>query len=768
MSRLSKIVRRFHSGILSPQRKLRPADFLKPLERWIVLIIIFAVTVVLTAPPLYFTHLEYTLNQPVRQTIKAPFTLMVEDAEATELARKAAEETYIHYYEFNGAIQTQIVKKTEKIFKKLAEISSETRISDAERIKKAQEMLAKEFGVNPGEKHTVTLLQLANNPQTLINLNEVFEELFSKRGVITDKYAYQSYERKNLVKLLEKNTVSPLRVNSATMLGYPEEVRDYLRNNLLPRYFSQIPQLEAIYALITSIIQPNIYLLEEATQRARISALKNVKPVVRVFEKGDVIITAGKTVTADVKHILETINEKARYYNLLRLLGDIAFVLIIFLAIVFYIHKISRELTFTSSNIILLSLPVLISLAIGRALLVYVGEEAGSGYLYPAGIIGMLGVILLNPRITFALVVCGALLFGLAVDFNFRYTLIAIFGGLTALVSLYTVRERKDVLMAGFKTALVNFILILVISLVDDPTHIPIQYAALGILNGILCGFITLPSLPLFEYFFGVVTDVRLLELTGINKPILQELEEKAPGTYQHSLSVAKLAEPAAQAIGANYLLVRAGAYYHDIGKLAKPKYYAENQITPEDKRIHNNLSPNMSMLIVRTHIREGIELARKYGLPQKIIDFIPQHHGTSLIKYFYQRALQQYNESESNIPVREEDFRYLGPKPQTVEAAIVMLADAVEATVTSRLSHAHISEDEIRRVVHETIVDKFNDGQLDECPLTLRDLHNISESFVTTLMSRFHFRVQYPVSPLQKELGKAMAERPELSQLKI
>ncbi|MCX7765991.1 MAG: hypothetical protein N2246_04715, partial [Candidatus Sumerlaeia bacterium] len=359
--------------------------------------------------------------------------------------------------------------------------------SDAERIKKAQEMLAKEFGVNPGEKNTATLLQLANNPQTLINLNEIFEEIFSRRGIIADKYAYQSYERKNLVKLIEKNTVSPLRVNSATMLGYPEEVREYLRNNLLPRYFSQIVHMEAIYSLITSIIQPNIYLLEEATQRARISALKNVKPVVRVFKKGDVIISAGKIVTPDVQHILEIINEKARYYNLLRLLGDIAFVFIIFLAIVFYIHKISRELTFTSANIILLSLPVLISLAIGRALLAYVGEEAGSGYLYPAGIIGMLGVILLNPRIAFALVVCGALLFGLAVDFNFRYTLIAIFGGLTALVSLYTVRERKDVLMAGFKTALVNFILILVISLVDDPTHIPIHYAALGILNGILC-----------------------------------------------------------------------------------------------------------------------------------------------------------------------------------------------------------------------------------------------------------------------------------------
>lgn len=257
-----------------------------------------------------------------------------------------------------------------------------------------------------------------------------------------------------------------------------------------------------------------------------------------------------------------------------------------------------------------------------------------------------------------------------------------------------------------------------------------------------------MPAVPFFEHFFGIVTDVRLLELTGIHQPILKEFEEKAPGSYQHTLNVSKLADAAAVTIGARYLLARAGAYYHDIGKMTKPKYFTENQVTPEDKKLHSKLSPHMSTLIIKNHIREGMEIAKKNKLPQIIIDFIPQHHGTGLIKYFYIQAKQNFEHSDSADAVREDDFRYPGPKPQSIEAAIVMLADAVEATVTSKLSKPFLKEDDIRRVVRDTISDKFNDGQFDECDLTLKDLHTISESFVKTFLSRFHQRIDYPKIP--------------------
>jgi len=214
-------------------------------------------------------------------------------------------------------------------------------------------------------------------------------------------------------------------------------------------------------------------------------------------------------------------------------------------------------------------------------------------------------------------------------------------------------------------------------------------------------------------------------------------------------------------AIGANYLLVRAGAYYHDVGKMIKPKYYSENQTSPEDKKTHGKLTPHMSVLVIKNHIKEGMELAKKHGIPKNVRDFIPQHHGTSLIRFFYQHAMQNYENSESNDPVREEDFCYPGPKPQTMEAAIVMLADAVEATATSKASSTYVKESDLRRVVRDAISEKFTGGQFDECNLTLKDLHIISESFIKTLISRFHFRIAYPGKKEPVENSK-----PELTQI--
>jgi len=390
-----------------------------------------------------------------------------------------------------------------------------------------------------------------------------------------------------------------------------------------------------------------------------------------------------------------------------------------------------------------------LALGLGRLLIQTLGDNRLlAGYAFPAGVIGILAVVLLDARVAFILVSWGAFLCGFMVDMNFKVTALAFIGGATSVLSLYNVRERKEMLMAGFRLALVNFLSIMIFEYIDDPTREVYEYARIatwGLGNGIACAMIAFPALKFFEVFFNVVTDVRLLELTGIRQTLLAEMENKAPGSYQHSLSVAKLAEPAAIAVGVNYLLVRAGAYYHDIGKIIKAKYYSENQSSPEDKKIYQNITPHMAVLIIKKHIKEGIELAKKHGLPQAIIDFIPQHHGTCLIRYFYEQALKRHREGKTNDPFREEDFRYPGPKPQNIETAIVMLADTVEATVTSKLSQAFLDEDDIRLIVHNSILTQFNDGQFDECNMTLRDLHAIEESFIQTLLSRYHHRVEYP-----------------------
>jgi len=305
---------------------------------------------------------------------------------------------------------------------------------------------------------------------------------------------------------------------------------------------------------------------------------------------------------------------------------------------------------------------------------------------------------------------------------------------------------------------LVNVLTIAILRFIEDPTALYYSAATWGTINAALCYFLAIGMFPLFESIFGITTDLKLLELTGVHHPLIRELEEKAPGSYQHSLNVAKLAEAAAEAIGANYLLVRAGAYFHDIGKAIKPRYFSENQVSPDERRTHEKLTPYLSCLIIRNHVKEGIELGRRYGLSEKVIDFIPQHHGTCLIKYFYHEAVRQYEESESAEPVRESDFRYPGPKPQSIEAAIVMVADSVEATATSRLTRPNIDADDIRHLVLDAIQDKFSDGQFDDCHLTLRQLHEIRESMVRTLLGRFHHRIDYP-APTAAPTKKAAKE---------
>jgi hypothetical protein len=245
--------------------------------------------------------------------------------------------------------------------------------------------------------------------------------------------------------------------------------------------------------------------------------------------------------------------------------------------------------------------------------------------------------------------------------------------------------------------------------------------------------------LPLLESIFKCTTDIKLLELASLNHPLLRQLVVHAPGTYHHSMLVGTLAESAAEAIGGNALIARVGSYYHDIGKMLTPEYFVENQMGRENK--HDRLSPSMSALIITAHVKDGIKLAKEYKLPQRIMDIIPQHHGTNLITYFYNKAKEL--EDPTVQQVQEADYRYPGPKPQTREAAIVMLADKAEAS--SRVL-IEATPQRIKSLVQRVVNSVFMDGQLDECDLTLRDLQQINDAFVRTLIAIYHHRIEYPV----------------------
>jgi putative nucleotidyltransferase with HDIG domain len=332
--------------------------------------------------------------------------------------------------------------------------------------------------------------------------------------------------------------------------------------------------------------------------------------------------------------------------------------------------------------------------------------------------------------------------------------------GFTAVYLTLQVRRRSRLIRAGFGVGVAIWLLSLTFGIIGpidlfspggtDWKMIGIQ-SALAVGNGILTATIVGGILPILENLFKITTDISWLEASDLNHPLLRRMTIEAPGTYHHSLVVANLAESAAEAIGANATLCRVCSYFHDVGKLIKPDYYTENMNF--ERNPHDDLAPTMSALIIIAHVKEGIDLALKHGLSRQIIDIIQQHHGTSLVYYFYKRALQQQDDArtggkimnlrEGDVPeVREETFRYSGPKPQTKESAIISLADMVESASRSLEKP---TPQKIEQLVTELIGQRIADGQLVECDLTLADLNTIAERFRFTLMTMLHTRIAYP-----------------------
>ena len=332
---------------------------------------------------------------------------------------------------------------------------------------------------------------------------------------------------------------------------------------------------------------------------------------------------------------------------------------------------------------------------------------------------------------------------------NEGFSLMVMFfvGSIVGGYMVYEARTRDRLIIAGILVSLVQAVAIILSSQhVSDVFNVnflkEFLYPSMG--SGIASALIVAATLKIFESVFGVLTNFSLLELSDFQHPLLKRMILEAPGTYHHSLVVSNLAESASNAIGANGLLARVGAYYHDIGKMTKPEYFTENQIVCGNK--HDNIEPSMSCLVIINHVKEGIELAKKYKLNSAIVDFIPQHHGTSLIYFFHKRAVEEAGDVRE---VKEENYRYPGPKPQTRETAITLLADSVEGATRALDEH---TPSNIQVTVQKIINNKFIDGQLDECPLTLKEIDKIAETFVHILSAMYHGRIKYPEKKKENE----------------
>ncbi len=420
----------------------------------------------------------------------------------------------------------------------------------------------------------------------------------------------------------------------------------------------------------------------------------------------------------------------------------------------FYFKKITSRL--------FLHLALLLTILIFAASVLK--SQSFSVHLYlPIASVPMLTMLLFNDvQISFIMALMSACLAGIILDFDLSGMLIFFLGSLAGVYKARDARTRGVLLEAGIYVSIVQIsCALLATPVVNKETMIHV-FEPLAI-NGLVSAFVVMAACKVFETLFGEITNFTLLELSDSSQPLLKRMVVEAPGSYHHSLIVSNLAEAAAETIGAHSLLVRVGAYYHDIGKMVKSDYFTENQMVVGNK--HDELEPSMSRLVIFNHVKEGIELAHKYHLNQRIIDFIPEHHGTSIMYYFYQKAL-----AEGRVEgLEEKDYRYPGPKPQSKETAIVMLADSVEGATRALDEHTlRRIEDTVRKVINN----KFIDGQLDECNLTLREIDIIAATFVRVLGAMYHGRVKYPEKPngnnpkkLPKEDPHSEAKHPQGSE---
>ncbi len=512
-------------------------------------------------------------------------------------------------------------------------------------------------------------------------------------------------------------------------------------NNIIQKHVStDIPknQVTVIKALLEQILVPNLVVDEFATEIARKNAQNAVKPYEVTFEKGDKILFEGEPVTKLKRDALRQAGYNLVEINFNGLLG--VFFVIAFSLFVFLMYKN----TFEKNNITQAQLQIMAILSSVLALISVTLPTGFSPYILPFPAYIMLISIVANPRIALvsASLMLGVITLGLQYDIQFISSFILINIISATFMAKVNFTRRFDLIKAGLYIASAGALFVVSIYmlekfLIDVENILITRDALLTFLNGVLSSMIVLGVLPLLENAFKIVTPYALAELADHNQPILKRLQMEAPGTYHHCLMVANLCEAAAESIGANPILAKVGAYYHDIGKLKRPFFFVENQSSFGIENPHNKLNSRLSKMVVTAHTKDGVEIAKEYKLPPIINDFILQHHGEGLASYFYNQAIKE----EGAENVKEEQFRYSGPKPKTKETAILMIADAVEATV--RAMKASTAE-EIDPIIKKIIDERIDDNQLSDCPLTLADLKTISATFSRILRGTQHDRIKY------------------------
>lgn len=653
-----------------------------------VFIIVYGILMITSGPQKY----SLNIGDIADVDIDAPANMV--DKVATEKMRKEAANNVQPIYKVDLTVQIELEKTIEQFFDQLEELRENQELSTEDKLR-----IIENYSAIKLDKASYELM-LKSSLQELTQTKENIKYLINQ--ILNERLSQEQIESKK------------------------EEIVEFFAK--LPKQ-NKLNDVGANIAV--SIIKPNLFYDEEETERRKEEAKANIEEI--LIKKGTRIVSKGQEVNEQQIQLLKAYgllkDENGKdmrisfSYGVLLLAAMIVFCL--------YIWRLCPDEWTSNSILLIICINIIITLMIA------VGTRPISQYMMPVPACAFILTILVNAKIAIVTNIFMVITVGFLTEFNTTLLVALLLSGVLGSIIVSKTHHRSMVIYAGLASALINAISIVGFGLINN---IDIRYylydVTYGIVGGIFTSVLTIGLLPFFESAFDIITPTKLLELTNPNQPLLRRLMIETPGTYYHSILVGNLSEAAAEEVGANALLCRAGSYYHDIGKLKRPYFFKENQITQDNP--HDKISPSLSASIIISHVKDGIETAKKNKLPSKVIDIISQHHGDTLVAYFYHKALKV--EGEENV--EEDKFRYPWQKPQSKEAAIVMLADSVEAFVRS-LSEP--TKEDVEKGVRKIVFDKINDNQLNECSLTLKDMESIIKAFVKVLEGAFHERIEYP-----------------------
>ncbi|HPQ80846.1 MAG TPA: HDIG domain-containing protein [bacterium] len=703
------------------------------------------------------------------RNIKADRNYEIVDEEATDKFRRDAKAAVLSVYDLDEMVLTGVLSRVQEAFSAARTMlgnleeprggRSGALPDDARR--EIESVFAEKLGVTPTPSMWKTLWSegMSRKVETLL------EDLLRKAmegPVVAERASLDAEKEKGVVVRRVggkegSEQEDDVVIADVSSLASTEEARNSIKNAPVAAAGFRGPDAAAsITALAKLLVEPNCAFNCAETERRRAEAADGVKSVIIKINAGEMIIREGSPFDARHLKTLRGIQkEKLRAMSSMEFLGTFMLVLLFMILPFTLVSRYFRRVSLAREDYYIMALVGLAVLVIMRISLMlapavreslFVSASASSlAYAIPVAGGAMLLRMFLGAEVTVVFAVVMSILAGFFVEADAGFVAYCLVANFAAIAAIANVDRRAMIIRAGLMTgvagavAIVGIRLVAMTSATESVAMADILWSAFfAFLGGIGAAIFTMIAAPIVESTSSFTSDIKLLELANLNHPLLRELIVRAPGTYHHSHMAGILGEAAAEAIGAKALLVRVGAYYHDIGKIKKPLYFIENVKSGENR--HERLSPHMSALIIAAHVKDGIEMAERAGVPKLIVDMIPQHHGTRLISFFYEKA-KEMEDKEVN-KADQKDFMYPGPKPQTREAAILMLADATEAAVRAIKEK---STTRVQQTVQRVITDIFMEKQLDECDLTLKDLNEIARAFMRTLLGIYHSRIEYP-----------------------